>query len=371
MTIINELQLSKDLIRFPSITPKDAGVIKFLSKKLNKLGFNCKILEFKDKKSKPIKNLYARLGKKRPNLCYAGHTDVVPPGNLKDWTINPFKPSVKKNYLIGRGANDMKSSIACFVAAVSRFLKKNQKFIVYSNKAPKLYKYKIINEYDHDISSYTQGLEFDENQILFESTGQYGYSTLKKINFKNGETIKNIFLDENYFGEGITILNDKIYQLTWLKGIGFIYEKDSFKMIDSFNYNDSLEGWGLCNDGEYLYKSDGSEKIWKLDPNTLEELSNIQVVTNNKVINKINELEWVDGKIYANTYQFNKEVGIIIDPIDGSVDGVIDFSGLKQRVKKHDKLDVLNGIAYNKKTKTFFVTGKYWNKLFEIQIFEN
>ena len=128
MTIINELQLSKDLIRFPSITPNDAGAIKFLSKKLKKLGFNCKILEFKDKKSKPIKNLYARLGKKGPNFCYAGHTDVVPPGNIKDWTINPFKPSVKKNYLIGRGANDMKSSIACFVAAVSKFLQKNKKF---------------------------------------------------------------------------------------------------------------------------------------------------------------------------------------------------------------------------------------------------
>ena len=128
MAIINELQLSKDLIRFPSVTPKDAGAIKFLSKKLKKLGFNCKILEFKDKKSKPIKNLYSRIGKKGPNLCYAGHTDVVPPGNINDWTINPFKPSVKKNYLIGRGANDMKSSIACFVAAVSQFLHKNQKF---------------------------------------------------------------------------------------------------------------------------------------------------------------------------------------------------------------------------------------------------
>ena len=128
MTIINELQLSKDLIRFPSVTPKDAGAIKFLSKKLKKLGFYCKILEFKDKKSKPIKNLYARIGKKGPNLCYAGHTDVVPPGNLKDWTINPFKPSIKKNYLIGRGANDMKSSIACFAAAVSKFLQKNRKF---------------------------------------------------------------------------------------------------------------------------------------------------------------------------------------------------------------------------------------------------
>ena len=128
MTIINELQLSKDLIRFPSVTPKDAGAIKFLSKKLKKLGFNCKILEFKDKKSKPIKNLYARIGNKGPNLCYAGHTDVVPPGNIKDWTINPFKPSIKKNYLIGRGANDMKSSIACFAAAVSKFLQKNKKF---------------------------------------------------------------------------------------------------------------------------------------------------------------------------------------------------------------------------------------------------
>ena len=128
MTLINELQLSKDLIRFPSITPKDAGAIKFLSKKLKMLGFNCKILEFKGNKSKPIKNLYAKIGKKGPNLCYAGHTDVVPPGNIKDWTVNPFKPTVKNNYLIGRGANDMKSSIACFVAAVSNFLKKNKKF---------------------------------------------------------------------------------------------------------------------------------------------------------------------------------------------------------------------------------------------------
>ncbi len=128
MQIINELTLSKDLIKFPSITPVDAGAIKFLSKKLKSLGFNCKILEFKGNGSKPIKNLYARIGKKGPNLCYAGHTDVVPPGNIKDWTVNPFKPTVKSNYLIGRGANDMKSSIACFVTAVNNFLKKNKKF---------------------------------------------------------------------------------------------------------------------------------------------------------------------------------------------------------------------------------------------------
>ena len=130
MPYINELSLAKELIKFPSVTPKDAGAIGFLAKQLRKLGFNCKILEFKDKnkKSKPIKNIYARLGNKRPNLCYAGHTDVVPPGNIKDWTVNPFKPTIKRNYLIGRGANDMKSSIACFVAAVEKFLKKRKKF---------------------------------------------------------------------------------------------------------------------------------------------------------------------------------------------------------------------------------------------------
>ena len=130
MQKIDELKLAKELISFPSVTPVDAGAINYLSKKLKLLGFNCKILEFKDKnrKSKPIKNLYARLGTKQPNLCYAGHTDVVPPGNIKHWTVNPFKPTVRKNYLIGRGANDMKSSIACFVSAVDKFLKENKKF---------------------------------------------------------------------------------------------------------------------------------------------------------------------------------------------------------------------------------------------------
>ena len=128
MTSINELQLAKELIKFPSVTPIDAGIMKFLEKKLKKLGFKTKILEFKDKNSKPVKNLYARLGNQGPNFCYAGHLDVVPAGNLKDWTVNPFKPSVKKGHLIGRGANDMKSSIAAFVSAVSNFVGNKRKF---------------------------------------------------------------------------------------------------------------------------------------------------------------------------------------------------------------------------------------------------
>ena len=128
MAIINELQLAKELIRFPTVTPKDAGVMKFLERKLKKLGFKTKILEFKEKGSEPVKNLYARLGNKDPNFCYAGHLDVVPAGNLNDWTVNPFKPSIKKGHLIGRGANDMKSSIAAFVSAVSIFTQKNRGF---------------------------------------------------------------------------------------------------------------------------------------------------------------------------------------------------------------------------------------------------
>ncbi len=128
MPKIDELNLAKELIKFPTITPTDAGIMKFLEKKLKKMGFRTKILEFKEKGHGPVKNIYARLGKASPNFCYAGHVDVVPPGNINDWTINPFKPSIKKGYLIGRGANDMKSSVASFIAAVSHFLLKKKTF---------------------------------------------------------------------------------------------------------------------------------------------------------------------------------------------------------------------------------------------------
>jgi len=128
MKAFNDLQLAKELIKYPSVTPVDAGIMKFLSKKLTSLGFKCKILEFKERNTKPVKNLYARYGRNKPNFCYAGHLDVVPPGNLRDWTVNPFNPKIKKGYLIGRGANDMKSSVASFVSAVNQFLIKNKKF---------------------------------------------------------------------------------------------------------------------------------------------------------------------------------------------------------------------------------------------------
>ena len=138
----------------------------------------------------------------------------------------------------------------------------------------------------------------------------------------------------------------------------------------SFQYKESSEGWGLCNDGEFLYKSDGTNKIWKLDPNSYQEISYIEVYTNKSKLNKLNELEWVNGDIYANTYQFNKDVVVIINPVNGSVKGVVDFSGLKNKVNQHPNLNVLNGIAFSKKRNSFFITGKNWNKIFEVLIFE-
>lgn len=243
----------------------------------------------------------------------------------------------------------------------------NKEFDVFSDFEPEIYTYTIINEFNHDISSYTQGLEF-YNEYLYESTGLNGFSSLRKIDLFNNKVLETRFLDKQYFGEGLTIINDKILQLTWKSKLGFIYDLKSFNMIGSFEYGKSFEGWGLANDGKTIYKSDGTDKIWLLDGEKFNELGYIEVITNNKKIKNINELEVVGDVIYANTYQFNNDVGLIIDKNTGAVNGIINFKGLRDKVKKHPDLDVLNGIAFNKKRNSFFVTGKKWNKIFEIKI---
>ena len=239
---------------------------------------------------------------------------------------------------------------------------------VLSKYKPKLYGYKILNEYPHDPEAYTQGLEFYYDTLI-ESTGLINKSSLRKINYRNGKKYQIKLIDKNFFGEGLTILNDTIYQLTWKNNLGIVY-KNNFQIIRTFDYKKSKEGWGLCNDGEFLYKSDGSSKIWKIDKKNFNEISYVEVTTDKTILKKINELEWVNGKIYANTYQFNKDVILIINPLSGEVEGVIDFSGLKSKVDQIPSLNVFNGIAYNKNKNTFFVTGKNWSKLFEVSIHE-
>ena len=241
----------------------------------------------------------------------------------------------------------------------------DRNFDVYSNNKPDIMTYEIIREYNHDQNPYTQGLEFYGNS-LYESTGLNGKSSLRKVDLNNGEILKVLNLNYEYFAEGLTILNDKIFQLTWRNKIGFIYDLD-FNKIGSFDYDKSIEGWGLTNDGEYIYKSDGTSKIWKLDPDTLEEIDFIDVMTDKSRIRNINELEFIDGKIYANTYQQNRDVIIIINPKNGAVESVVDFTGIRNRVQNSPETDVMNGIA--ELNGRLFVTGKNWNKLFEVKIY--
>ena len=240
-----------------------------------------------------------------------------------------------------------------------------QKVIVVNGSTPKLYTYELLNTYPHDITSYTQGLEFYKG-VLYESTGQYGESKLRALDYKNDAILNNVNLSRSYFGEGLTVLNDKIYQLTWKEGRGLIYDVNTFEKLGSFNYGQSKEGWGLCNDGRQLYKTDGSENIWILNAETLEEERFVQAYTNKGRLTNLNELEWVEGKIYANRYQKNGVA--IINPINGAIEAVLDFKDLKNKVTNHPGLDVLNGMAYNPDTKTLFVTGKRWDKLFEVRI---
>ena len=256
------------------------------------------------------------------------------------------------------------NNVAAKIFSNNEIISINKKFDIYSNIEPEIMTYKVITEYNHDKNAYTQGLEFYNNH-LYESTGLNGKSTLRKSDYKSGKILNTVKLDYEYFGEGLTIINDKIYQLTWKNNIGFIYDLD-FNKIGTFNYGNSKEGWGLCNDGSFIYKSDGTNKIWVLDPETLKEIRFIEVLTNKSKIKNINELEYIDGKIYANTYQFNRDVIIVINPLNGVVERVIDFSGIRDRVAKKPDLDVMNGIAYF--DGKIFVTGKNWDKLFEVEI---
>lgn len=242
---------------------------------------------------------------------------------------------------------------------------------IYNDQPPVSYTYNVIASYPHLTDAYTQGLEF-YNDTLYESTGQYGESSLRKVDLETGKVLEIIRLDDSYFGEGLTILNDKIYQLTWKAGEGFIYDLPTMQRVGNFAYNESKEGWGLANDGQRIYKSDGTEKIWILNPENLGEESYIQTLTHRTVATQLNELEWVDGKIYANTYQ--KDGVAIINPETGAVEGLINFQGLRDQLGNVDELDpindVLNGIAYNPKTRKLYVTGKKWDTLFEVEILE-
>ncbi len=238
---------------------------------------------------------------------------------------------------------------------------------VLSDIAPKQLTYQVIEKYPHLKTSYTQGLEY-YNGYLYEGTGENEHSKLLKVDIKTGKPLLSFDMEDKYFGEGITILNDKIYQLTYRAKKGFVYDLETFAVIDSFTYK-SEQGWGLTNDGTNLIMSDGTNVLTWLNPNDFSIVKKVQVANNRGNMNVLNELEYINGIIYANIYTTNYIVKI--DATNGKVLEEINMEGLIDMYhRESDRIDVLNGIAYDAENDRMFVTGKLWPMLFEVKFIE-
>ena len=230
---------------------------------------------------------------------------------------------------------------------------------------PVRYTYKVLEEYPHDVQAYTQGL-FWADGWLYEGTGRNGFSELRRVELSDGSVRQRVGLDRIYFGEGIALQNGMIYQLTWVAGRAFVYDVDSFRLVRTFVYDG--EGWGLASDGERLYMSDGSDKIYVRNPDTFGIERTLEVKSAGRPVEMLNELEWIDGRIWANRYLYDEIV--IINPDTGCVEGIVDMSGLQAPDDRLPESDVLNGIAYDASSGAVYVTGKNWNKLYRIEIME-
>ena len=225
------------------------------------------------------------------------------------------------------------------------------------------YGYQVVHVYPHDRTAFTQGLEFRAG-FLYEGTGLEGRSTLRKVKLETGEVLQQINLAPEFFGEGITVVNQQIIELTWRSQIGFVYDQSSFRRLRSFNYPG--EGWGLANDGTQIYMSDGGAQIRIWDAGSLLEKRRFTVRDAGRPVSLLNELEYVSGEIYANVWQSDRIVRF--SPVDGKVLGWIDLAGLLSAADRAEQVDVLNGIAYDALGNRLFVTGKLWPKLFEIKV---
>jgi glutamine cyclotransferase len=222
--------------------------------------------------------------------------------------------------------------------------------------------YKVVHTYPHDPSAFTQGLVFYDG-YLYEGTGMVGHSSVRKVELSSGKVVQKIDLPAPYFGEGIVLWKDKLIELTWQSKIGFVYDRATFKQLRTFTYN--REGWGITQDGKRLIMSDGSATLYFWDPETLREIGHLDVVDKGAPVQNLNELEFINGEIYANVWQTDRIARI--SPATGHVIGWIDLTGLLTAAERRGT-DVLNGIAYDGKLGRLFVTGKRWPKLFEIQV---
>lgn len=233
-----------------------------------------------------------------------------------------------------------------------------------SDVVPVEYLYRVVREYPHDVKAYTQGLQYVDGE-LYEGTGNYGSSSIRRVNLETGNVMQIRDLDQSLFGEGITVLGERLYQLTYKSQVGFIYDRSTFQEIQKVYYQNH-EGWGLTHNGEELIMSDGTNIIYFLDPEMFTINRQLEVYHNEGPANSLNELEYIHGKIYANRY-FTDEI-VIIDPSNGKVEGRINLKGILKATHRKPTTDVLNGIAWDAKGGRLFVTGKYWPLLFEISL---
>lgn len=229
----------------------------------------------------------------------------------------------------------------------------------------KRYGYEVVASYPHLTTSYTQGLQYVDG-VMWEGTGQYGSSRIQRIDLATGKADIFTELSDSDFGEGITLLGDKIYQLTWTSNKAYVYDINNGRRVKIFRY--SGEGWGLTTDGKKLYMTDGSARLSTIDPENFQRTASVTVTHQGKPVQFLNELEWIEGRIWANVY--TTDYIVIINPETGIVEGVVDLEGLLPESEHTPSTDVLNGIAYDSENKRIFVTGKNWSKLFEIKIIE-
>ena len=275
-----------------------------------------------------------------------------------------------KTEVLGFGAKNL----------IAKAYKNGEEYVAYSSvtilpDSPKQYTFKTIASYPHDVKAFTQGLQY-ENGILYESTGAPMQtdlvSSLRKVDLQTGKVLTKKEIigkspnEHDYFGEGLTIVKNKIVMLFWLNEEGFVFDKNTFEQVGKFSYQNSKQGWGITYDGKRLLKTDGTNKLYFLDPETYEEQGFIAVYDNNGPVLELNELEYINGRVYANVY--SKDYIVIINRETGVVEGQINLMGMHTHASQNDK--ELNGIAYNKDKNTLYVTGKQWDTLYEIEVVE-
>jgi glutamine cyclotransferase len=275
-------------------------------------------------------------------------------------TNEPWDYTIPPDYTAATGRKSLK--ITSYKSGKSPY--SNTRFmVVYSDIKPAIYGYKVVNTYPHDREAFTQGL-FYYNGVLYEGTGQESGSSLREVEIESGKVLRQHNLDASLFGEGITLYNDRIYQVTWQDRVGFVYDRATFRTLNKLHY--STEGWGLTTLDDKIVMSDGTNILYFMDPEMFTVVSSIEVYDDKARIDSLNELEYVNGEIWANIWMTDKIARI--DPVSGKVNGYINMTGLLNKSDRKPDTDVLNGIAYDSEGKRIFVTGKRWPKLFEIRL---